>query len=115
VNQYINKNTTTMNRILILLLLGSTAYAQRPEKEAWLVGADVANLTVFLPKATQNRVLSGNVALLGGCFVSDRVVLGASLPVEWVSAPTGTVGIRFNSAVYGLNRLLPGCICPIVG
>ncbi len=91
-----------MNRILILLLLGSTAYAQRPEKGVWLVGADVANLTVLLPKATQNRVLSGNVALLGGRFVSNQVVLGASLPVEWISAPMVGANTRFNSTVYGL-------------
>jgi Outer membrane protein beta-barrel domain len=89
-------------KLLILLLISAPALAQLPQKGDWLVGADVANLSIFSITDAGPRTTVGNVALMGGKFLSERVVLGAAVPVEWQSVPMFQTSRRATTLAYGL-------------
>lgn len=85
--------------LFILLLMNTSAFAQLPQKGDWLVGSDIASLKVPLGR---NRTTLGEIALLGGKFISQRVVLGVSVPVSWLTTPALSTIPRTITYAYGL-------------
>ncbi len=90
--------------IAIMLLASTAAYAQLPEKGDWLIGTDVARLSIPISKPGMATPSTGELALMGGLFVSKRVVLGMSIPVTWQSSPglPGLPSLRSRSLSYAL-------------
>lgn len=87
------------SKLLIMLLVSVPAFAQLPQKGDWLIGTDVINLSIPL---TDRSYKLGNVALLGGKLVSERVVIGAALPIEWQSIPIASTTRYAATLAYGV-------------
>lgn len=79
-----------MKKLLVSLLclsnlsvLAQVASPDLPKRGDWLVGIDVAQLSVYKLGGPGARVSVGDVSVLGGKFVTNRTALGVSIPAQW--------------------------------